>query len=105
MSCGHDLPILLDFSMHSLLKPQKTEEVACVAGPRKNGHARGRHARGERRPAGRTTKIVQLEFCECGYFQLVERPPSEKLTALGEKTVNQYYMDNVVKVLYYDTSS
>ena len=33
------------------LKPQKTEEVACVAGPRKNGRARGRHARGEGGPA------------------------------------------------------
>ena len=71
------------------LKPQKTEEVACVAGPRKNGRAEG-DTRGEREGlSGRPTKIVQLAFYECGYFQLVERFPREKLTALGEKTVNQ----------------
>ena len=33
------------------LKPQKTEEAACVAGPMKNGDARGRLARGEGGPA------------------------------------------------------
>ena len=64
-------------------KPQKTEEVACVAGPRKNGRARGRAC-----PEG-PQKSFQLAFYECGYFQLVERSPREKLTALGEKTVNQ----------------
>ena len=42
---------------------------------------------GEReRLPGRLTEIVQLAFCECG---LVERLPKEKVTALGEKTVNQ----------------
>ena len=69
------------------LKPQKTEEVACVAGPRKNGRARGRHARGEGGPArkaheNRSTRIL---WYECRYFQLVERFPREKLTALGER--------------------
>ena len=44
-------------------KPQKTEEVACVAGPRKNGRARGRHARGEGGPVqkaheNRSTRIL-----------------------------------------------
>ena len=45
------------------LKPQKTEEVACVAGPRKNGRARGRQARGEGGPVrkayeNRSTRIL-----------------------------------------------
>ena len=34
-------------------------------------------------------KSFQLAFCECGYFRLVERLPREKVTARGEKTVNQ----------------
>ena len=34
---------------------------------------------------------------------MIERLPREKVIALGEKTVNQYYVDNVVKVLYYTT--
>ena len=34
-------------------------------------------------------KSFQLAFCESRYFELVERLPKEKLTALGEKTVDQ----------------
>ena len=34
---------------------------------------------------------------------MVERLPREKLTAWGEKTVNQWYMENVVKILRYIT--
>ena len=30
---------------------------------------------------GRPRKSFQLAFCECGYFQLVERLPREKVTA------------------------
>ena len=37
--------------------------------------------------------------------QLVERLPREKVTARGEKNVNQWYMDNVVKILYYTRRS
>ena len=67
------------------LKPQKAEEVACVAGQERTG-AREGDTRGEREGLpGRPTKIVQLAFYECGYFQLVERFPREKLTALGER--------------------
>ena len=67
------------------LKPQKAEEVAYVAGQESTG-AREGDTRGEREGLpGRPTKIVQLAFYECGYFQLVERFPREKLTALGER--------------------
>ena len=45
-------------------------------------------------------KSFELAFCECGYFQLVERLPRELLTAGDEKIVNQSYMDNVVKILH-----
>ena len=31
--------------------------------------------------------------------------PREKVIARGEKTVSQWYMDNIVKILYYTTSS
>ena len=54
---------------------------------------------------GRPRKSFQLAFRECGCFQLVERLPREKVTALGEKTGNQKYMDNVVKILYHTISS
>ena len=47
-----------------------------------------REGRGKACPEG-PRKSFQLAFCEYGYFQLVERLPREKLTALGEKTVNQ----------------
>ena len=72
-------------------------------GARKNGHTRGRHARGDGTEGPR--KSFQLAYCECRYFQLVEWFPREKVTAVGEKTVNQQYIDNVGKVLYYTTSS
>ena len=42
----------------------------------------------ERLPEG-PPKLFQLAFCECGCFQLVERLSREKVTALGEKTVDQ----------------
>ena len=61
-----------------------------VVGERENGRARERHARGEGALARKAPENrFQLAFCECGYFQLVERLPREKLTARGEKTVNQ----------------
>ena len=44
--------------------------------------------RGSACPEG-PRKSFQLAFCEYGYFQLAERLPREKVTALGEKTVNQ----------------
>ena len=72
-------------------KTTKSRRGSLRSGPRKNGRARGRHARGEGGPArkaheNRSTRIL---WYECRYFQLVERFPREKLTALGEKTVNQ----------------
>ena len=44
--------------------------------------------RGRACPEG-PRKSFQLAFCERGYFQLIERLPREKISALGEKTVNQ----------------
>ena len=59
-------------------------------GKRENRDARGRHVRSEGAPAQKAPrKSFQLAFCECGYFQLVERLLREKLTVWGEKTVNQ----------------
>ena len=54
-----------------------------VVGPRKTGEGRGNAC-----PEG-PWKSFQLALCECGYFQLVERLPKEKVTALGKKTVSQ----------------
>ena len=57
-------------------------------GERENGRARGRHARGE----GGVRKSFQLAFCECRYFQFVERLPREKDTSPGEKlSVNRKF--------------
>ena len=58
-------------------------------GARRNGREREtRKGRGIACPEG-LRKSFQLAFCECGYFQFVERLPREKVIALGEKTVNQ----------------
>ena len=94
------------YSIYSILLPNKiqfkpltakfTAWLACVAGAwnskwaQEGTGARGRHARGEGSPARKgLRKSFQLAFCECGYFQFVERLPREKVIALGEKTVNQ----------------
>ena len=55
-----------------------------------NGRARGRHPRSEGAPARKAPENrFNGAFCECGYFQLVERLQRKKLTARGEKTVDQ----------------
>ena len=73
---------MVRFSAAVSLRSRRLE----VVGERENGRARGRHARGARKAP---EKLCQLALCECGYFQLVERVPREKLTAPGKKTVNQ----------------
>ena len=89
------------------LKPQKTEEVACVARPVKNGGARGRLARGEGGACREgPRKSFQLAFCECGYFQLVERLPREKLIALGQENCQSILHEQRSEgLIYYTTSS
>ena len=67
------------------LKPQKTEEVACVAGPRKNGRARGRHAKGEGGPAlkaheNRSTRILWVWI-----FPIVREAPEGKINRAGRE--------------------
>ena len=59
-------------------------------GERENGHARGRHAKGEGAPA---RKVPENRFnshsVSARYFQWVERLPRKNVSARSEKTVNQ----------------
>ena len=72
------------------LRPSLRSMRLEVVGESENGRARGGHSRGEGAPARKAPENrFQLALCECGYFQLVERLPRKKLTARGEKTVNQ----------------
>ena len=77
--------------MHCAHNLQINQLSACLRSPRKKERAferRTRERRGSACPED-PQKSFQLTFCERGYFELVERLPKEKLTALGEKTVNQ----------------
>ena len=75
-------PMLLFHSLHS----RHLEEV----GERENGRARARHARVRKRLHGRPLENrFNSHSVSKDIFQLVERLQREKLTAWGEKTVNQ----------------
>ena len=59
-------------------------------GARKNGRAKGRHARREGVPARKTqANRFNAHSVSADILQLIERLPREKVIALGEKTVNQ----------------
>ena len=73
---------------------RRSPNLACVGGAWNYGRKKERvperetcEGRGSACPDG-PRKSFQLAFFECGYFQLVERLPREKVTSLGEKTVN-----------------
>jgi len=70
------------------LKPQKTEEVACVAGPIKNGGARGRLARGEGGPSGRPTKIVSTRILWLRIFPIGGEAPEGKINRAGREKLS-----------------
>ena len=69
---------------------EKTRLQALGSRGRKKERVRNRETREGRGSASLEgpRKSFQLAFCECGYFQLVEKIPREKVTAPGEKTVN-----------------
>ena len=85
--------------MIAVIHERKRDEIAALEKTRlqalgsrvrkKERCGRGRHARGEGVLAW---KALENRFnshsVPCGYFQLVERIPREKVTAWGEKTVN-----------------
>ena len=77
MHCAHNLQIN---QLPASLRSRRKKEGAF--------ERKTREGRGSACPED-PQKSFQLAFCECGYFELVERLPKEKLTALGEKTVNQ----------------
>jgi len=67
----------------------RSRRLELKVGARRNGRERETREGRESACLEGLRKSFQLAFCECGYFQLVERLPREKVTALGEKTVNQ----------------
>ena len=67
------------------LKPQKTEEVACVAGPRKNGRARGRHARGEGGPARKAHENRSTSILWVWTFPIGREAPEGKINRTGRE--------------------
>ena len=67
------------------LKPQKTEEVACVAGPRKNGRARGRHARGEGGPVRKAHENRSTRILWVWIFPIGREVPEGKINRAGRE--------------------
>ena len=67
------------------LKPQKTEEVACVAGQRKNGRARGRHARGEGGPARKAHENRSTRILWVWIFPIGREAPEGKINHAGRE--------------------
>ena len=67
------------------LKPQKTEEIACVAGPRKNGRARGRHARREGGPARKAHKNRSTRILWVWIFPIGWEVPEGKINRAGRE--------------------
>ena len=67
------------------LKPQKTEEVACVAGPTKNVRARGRHARGEGGPARKAHENRSTRILWVWIFPIGREAPEGKVNRAGRE--------------------